>query len=734
MKKFKKISLYIFFGLMALSLLTPFWAFRDLLFPYITSKAFFFRIAVELAFPFYLFLAFIDKNLRPKLKNPLNLTVLVFLAINIITAFTGVNFFRSIWGNFERMGGVYYLLHLVLFYFYIQLLGQAGSWYLKRFLQSFIAVASLVALNGIVGWLGGPVLVLDPSLPVRVSSTFGNPIFFASYLMLPLFLAAYFAVQEASLGKRIVYGIAAMVQMVGVYSSGTRGAAVGLLVGLFLGLIIYIALTKKPKLRRWSLSAIAILVIAAGLLYSNYDKLAPGSTLSRLVNLRDRNTEARLIQWKIAYEGFKDSPLVGVGPENYYVIFDSHYEPALYEYDASWFDKPHNFILEVLVTNGIFGFLVYFAMFGLAFFAFWRAFKFELLGLLEMCLLAAGLIAYQVQNLFVFDTVSAGVAFYAFMGLAAYMWVESKVGEGETEVSFVKATSPVFPLSIFAVFAAVALYLVYITNIASLEASKRINFGFAYTDHDPKVAAQYFEDAFKLPFNIDLRESVGRYSDFANALAVNGPSQGLEEQFVRSQLETATGKLREIAEQVKNDPLLWSRLATNEMNMALLFTQDFSQASTTIEQTISLAPKRTELLQLRLQLYGNNQNWSSALETAREITNLNSYNSRLQWQLAMVEYLSGNMEAAVAEGDRGVEMGYNFNSLQEFAWYIQYYQEKQDYPRVAKLLERAIELEPKETGLYAELALTYAEIGDVEKAILLAKQVSASDPSFSAQM
>ena len=47
----------VVFALLAgLALLTPFWVFKDLLFPYITSKAYFLRITVELALPFYVYL------------------------------------------------------------------------------------------------------------------------------------------------------------------------------------------------------------------------------------------------------------------------------------------------------------------------------------------------------------------------------------------------------------------------------------------------------------------------------------------------------------------------------------------------------------------------------------------------------------------------------------------------------------------------------------------------------
>src|SRR6266404_8528468 len=92
----------IFFALVCLSVTAALWVSREFLFPYVTSKAFFFRIAIELALPFYLFLVVSDKSLRPSLKNPLNLSVLAFVAVNFLSAFSAVSVVRGLFGNFER--------------------------------------------------------------------------------------------------------------------------------------------------------------------------------------------------------------------------------------------------------------------------------------------------------------------------------------------------------------------------------------------------------------------------------------------------------------------------------------------------------------------------------------------------------------------------------------------------------------------------------------------------------
>ncbi len=726
----RKSAFYIFFSLVLLSILTPFWVFEQQLFPYITSKAFYFRICIELALPFYLYLAVADKTLRPQLKNPLNIAIFGFLIINIISAFSGVNTSRSLWGNFERMGGVYYLGHLTLLAFYVQMLGQAGSQYLKRFLQAFIAVAILVTLNGLSGWLGGPVMVNDPSLPDRVSSTFGNPIFFSSFLIIPMFLAAYFAFQETKQSLKVAYWVATAVLLVGIYSSGTRGALLGLLVGLFFGGVCYIIFNTNKRVVKYGLGVLGAFVILVGLLFANNDKIPENSTLARLVNFRDSNTSARFIQWKVALTGYKERPILGVGAENYYIIANKYYDPEIYKYDASWFDKPHNFWIEVLTTNGIVGFLAYLSLVALSIYGLWRAFKTQLFRLEEFSVLVATQIAYQVQNLTVFDTVSASVAFFGFLGLTAYVWTSSKDSSHAEGISLAKSklAMPVFGFSL-----AIVIYLIYASNIVSMQVSKRINFGNVFTNHDDIIAANYFNSALSLPYNLDPDESANRYTDFVSNVLV-GKSEKNTDEFKIKQLEFANMAQRAVAEKTKNNPLVWMRVAVNEMNLAVVRNQDLDISRDSIEKAIALAPKRVELLQLWIQHDNFKQDWVHATQIAEQIHKLNPYSPKLQWQLAISYFLVDRIEEAVKMADEAIAAGYKNTEIQQFGWYIQYYQKKKDFAKVVPLLELAVVLEPNDLGLYYNLALAYAGIGDNDHAIALARQIMLSDPTQTANM
>ena len=74
----KKFVSYVFVGLVILTMLTPFFVFKDLLFPFVSSKAFYLRILVELTLPFYIFLLLRYPQSRPSFKNPLTISIVAF--------------------------------------------------------------------------------------------------------------------------------------------------------------------------------------------------------------------------------------------------------------------------------------------------------------------------------------------------------------------------------------------------------------------------------------------------------------------------------------------------------------------------------------------------------------------------------------------------------------------------------------------------------------------------------
>src|SRR6185369_13772606 len=84
------------------ALVVPFLVSNSLFFPFITGKAFFFRIVVEIALAAWLLLIMRDASARPR-KSMLLWAFVAFTVVIGVADIFGQNPWKSFWSNFERM-------------------------------------------------------------------------------------------------------------------------------------------------------------------------------------------------------------------------------------------------------------------------------------------------------------------------------------------------------------------------------------------------------------------------------------------------------------------------------------------------------------------------------------------------------------------------------------------------------------------------------------------------------
>ncbi|MDE2311650.1 MAG: O-antigen ligase family protein [Patescibacteria group bacterium] len=725
-----KIAANILFALTALALLSPLWVFRDLLFPYITSKAFTFRALVELGLPFYVYLLLIRPSWRPSWRNPVLLLAAAFLLLSFVSSFAGVNMTRSLWGNFERMGGSYYLLHLVLLSLYVVLLGQIGGAYIKNMLYFALAVSLLVTLNGVGGWLGLPTLTPDPSLPTRVSSTFGNPIFLGSFLILPMFLSAFFALQAESLGKKILFWALVALQFAGIILSATRGAVVGLAVGLILAAIVYVISSRRSAVRLYgTVATVGLLLLFVGL-FVFHQKLPQGGALGRVFNLEDSNAQARLIQWRVALRGFKDDPVLGVGPENYYIIANKYYNSDLIKYDPSWFDKPHNYLLEVLVTTGVLGFLAYMGLIAAVCWALYQAWRRGLISRLQLALLLAGFVSYFVQNLFVFDTIPASLMFYVFVGFAGFLWSELSAGQNGRAKQKLVSGPPALALTASGLTLIVAVYAVYVTNIVPAQAARDVNYGYAYASVDPKVGVAYFKAALDSPFNFDPQDTAQRFSDFSAQTAQKYYSQDLN--FALDTAQRALDFEQQTARGIGNDPVSWQKLASDYYILAFLQKQPLPpQAEQAARRAIELAPGRFEPQMSLVQVFLQEGRTDQAVAQLQRVTAslpLTNYTASAWWTLADLLRQSNHADQALAILQQPLQEKFLPSSARDLYWLLQYYEQQKDYQNFLSLAQAGAKTFTNDADIYFAVVRGLAETGQVDQAKSVAQSLITADP------
>lgn len=271
----------------------------------------------------------------------------------------------------------------------------------------------LVSLYAVFQFLGFDPLKwgLDPTRG-RVWSSFGNPNFLAAYVAMTLPFGAALLIIGPTKAHRIFAGIGLGLQLWVLIQTVSRAAWLGALVGLavFLGLS---AAWGKIASKKWLLGTLGALVVL-GL-------LAPWSRISErfrtVSTLTSPEWVLRIAGWKAALGLAKEKPILGHGAEGYQLNFRRHIDSSFFRITHETQKSPllpHNEFLQVLVTAGGVGLLLY-----VLFLAALGRSALRLRGDPLVAVFAAALIASLVNNLFSFHTVATVALFFFLAGVLA---------------------------------------------------------------------------------------------------------------------------------------------------------------------------------------------------------------------------------------------------------------------------------------------------------------------------
>lgn len=712
MKTSRILSLFTI--LVGACLFIPLFFYSGFYGPFQTTQILSFYLLTELTLPFFLFLLFSQPTLRPNWKNPILLSFLLFLVATTISAFFGADPWNSFLGNGRRMDSVLFLWHLFLFFFYLLTLIKSSAHARQTLFRIFLVVAGICGTIGIL-----QVFHLMPFIgeinDKRASSTIGNPIFFAATLIIPFFLAIGAFLKEENTRWKKIYGIIGAVTGLGIFASGTRGAFVGVIVGCFILGINYL---QSKQRRLFSRQSLAIFFLLATFLLTGFFILRttskPGSNLYRTTHLSDSNVSNRLTYWKIVLQGWKDAPWLGVGYGNFFVVADKYYSTDLYSSGGVWPDKPHNQFLETLVTGGLITFF---------------CFLFFLLILIrsifthakdnnetQKIFLCSALIAYLIQNIFSFDTVTP---FIALSVLIAYIASNQNDSTNQTHI-------PLFHYRHFAWFGFILPLSVFFLLILPITRQFHQT-TTSYTLADRKKMFQQLETIRRQPFVFDtsmltrsyytlLNQELGTTrtdASFLNLLtqsAIASAKQNLDQHPLRANDWYLYTNILALDAQIKNIPVA-------------------SEAFTSAERTIALAPARVEALVALANIYNLNGDETKAIELAQKALLIAPKNADASWMLANFYLKTKTMEDALPFGINALKNGVILHNSDDIRWIINEAVKKQDTNLVVYLYEKSIQIDPEKFELLPKLAAAYAMNGQTQKAIETAQILLKKDPS-----
>ncbi len=468
-----RLTRYLLFTIALTPLIT-----LNLPFGTIVWKLFFLRTVIELAVVCFCIhiLRGKDAQIFPW-RHPIVIMLGAYTASLIISAIGAISPYRAIWGNLERGEGLVTWFHYIAFFLLTILVWKKEDWF-KMFRLSLI-VGFVLMGYGALQYFG--VTYFPPfriALSDRAISPVGNPAFFATHLIFLIIFASLVWLQARKTGKRlwkyIALGAIALAIAL-VFMTGTRGAILGIGIGGVASLVyIFGANIKKEERyeRRKAIGVgIALSLLVAAALFFITTKEAPAwkviPNVERISGLLSKGIEGtsaedRLTIWRMSYEAWKERPIFGWGPENYLPVFVKYFNPRLDRGMESWFDRSHNNLIDIAVMQGIFGLVVYVGFMGTIV---WFAVRRKQEGLLAKArpYLLGGLVAYIVQNLFLFDQPLSYLYLMMFAGFLIVSGIEDKEQGAENKEQTTKNRGVTRGLALGT--AALAAYAIYAWNV-----------------------------------------------------------------------------------------------------------------------------------------------------------------------------------------------------------------------------------------------------------------------------
>ncbi len=701
---------------------------KFLFFPFITGKNFFFRILVEIISSLWLILAVYDKRFRPKFAGR-RTWILYFFAVFVIalvlSTLLGADPFRSFWSNFERMEGLITYLHLFAYFLVLSsALNKEKLW--KIFFNVSLGVSFFVAIYGLLQLTGA--LAIHQS-DVRLDSTFGNASYLAIYMVFHIFIALWLFLKDKNWYRWFYIPVMALEAII-LYYTATRGAILGFIGGLFLSLLLIGLFSESKKAKITAISFVGAIVILTGVFFlaKDSDFVRHSPVLSRFssISISDLGTQSRFVVWKISWEGFKEKPIFGWGPENYNLIFNKYYEPVLWAQEP-WFDRAHNVFFDKLTTSGILGLLFYLGLFGAPLFYILLKRKRYGFSVYDFGILTGMFAAYFFHNIFVFDNIVSSILFCSFLAYTHFR-VAGSDQFLQDEKNF-SAKSDYKKPALVSFVAIAGVFIIYSVNVPGILSAYNLLSGIMHKEigfNNPQVAGQQFEESLK-SFNKALaydsfgtpeaREHLANFSsrlfDFANA----------SDELKMKVFNAASSEMKKQIEESPDDIryILFESSLYNEAKM-------YDEAIILLKKAVELSPKKQQIYFELATSYMNKKDYEnsvSVLKTAFDLDPLYG-DARKIYAMALI------MSAREKEGENLLKEKYGTEILADERL-VRAYIERGNYYKVAAILEKFVEQNPDNAQYQLRLGASYLQIGQREKAIEQIQKVIELEPNFKEQ-
>jgi len=706
---FKDILKYIVFGGIFIMPFVPLIISGSMFFPFITGKAFAFRIITELIFGAWLILAVKDVSYRPQ-KSWILYALCAFVGIIALADIFSGHFLKSFWSNFERMEGLVTLLHLLaLFFVLTSFIKSELIW--DRLLKTSVGASLIIGIRGFLQLFG---YFQSTQSGVRLDSSFGNASYLAIYMLFHIFITAYlFSKKETSQALKWVYGLIISFQVFILIFTSTRGAILALVGACTIFLVLNVIFNKENKKVR-KISAIALiltsLLIGTFFLTKNSSLVQGIGPLKRLasISLTDKTTISRFLVWDMAFQGFKEKPILGWGQENFIFVFEKYFNPKMYAQEP-WFDRAHNIFFDWLVAGGILGLLAYLSIFLASLLSLWKSIN---LSNLQKNLLISLLAGYFFFNLFVFDNLSSYILFIFILALVHF---KSRFKDEELPQDFKPFAYGKIAVPIIMV---LTIFSIYFFNVKGILASNNLLKAISTHPLGPEQNLKFFKKAlsYNTYSNQEIREQL-----------VNAASQALDLEVDQKLKEEYVSLARvEMQKQIDSNPM--SARHQVFMGSFLNRLRLYDEAIPYLERGLELSPKKQLTYFEFVTNYLSRGEVALAFEFSKE-----AYDLEPEFNAARIIYMTTAIyrgENELVENLSEEKFGIKFYGDERLA---KAYYDTRQLDKAILTWKEIIKRNPTNIQHKITLAAIYLEVGLTEDSIGQITEAIRTNPDFKEQ-
>jgi len=621
------------------------------------------------------------------------------------------------------MEGVITHLHLLAYFIVmVSMLKTEKIW--KWFFHTSLGASIIVSIYGFLQ-LGGVIAINQSN--VRLDAKLGNASYLAIYMVFNIFLALYYFAKEKE-WYRWFYLPLIISQAVIVYHTATRGAILGLIGGSLLTLALMAWFSEKEKIKIFAGAFLGLMLVLLGGFWlakdANFIKKSPVLNRFASISLEETTTQSRFIIWGMSWEGFKEKPLLGWGPENYNLVFNKYYEPILYKQEA-WFDRAHNVFFDRLTTNGILGLLAYLGLFASAFY--YLLFKKnnsaddqsdkKIFGTYGASIFTGLLAAYLFHNLFVFDNLISFLLFFAVLGYIHHRAVNLETdlpsGDVAIENDYKKQVG-------IAVIVVATILTVYAVNVPAFLANRSLLETFEQTARNNPEGA--FE-AYKKSLSYNSFGSTEAREQLINFAGQVIASPNLDQDFKTKVLDFAVSEMKKQIESSPQDIRYMAFLST-------LYNRagQYDLAIEQLKKAIEISPKKQALYFELGGAYFSKEEYENAADALKIAFEEEKTFDTARNMYAVALVFAGDDD--LAEQILKERYGSAFIADQRFA---NAYAKIKRFDKVALVWKKMIEKNPGNAQYRVNLAATYLETGERNKAIEQLQKAIEIESTFKEQ-